>query len=202
MLSPLRILFTYSAILRIASAANFHCRYLPIVIRLILSRQSSSARVDSKSEMSLFFSNKVVRLLLSVSVSIWMAGGCLFGCATGAMGAEPAQETAVEDGSSCHAMPSHHSAKPTKRTTSNPRLLDRVAYFVPTRSGMMKDCPLGVNVTAATSKSSTYSPEPARGPVAALLSFEKQPLQLDYPHLVRFLHNRGSTHLRCCVFLI
>ena len=152
--------------------------------------------------MSLFYSNKAVRLLLSVSVSIWMAGGCLFGCATGAMGAEPAQETVVEDGSSCHAMPSHHSAKSTKRRTSNLKLLEGVAFFVPAPSGMMKDCPLGVNANAATSKSSANFPEPARGPVAALPSFEKQSFQPDYPHVIPLLHNRGSTHLRCCVFLI
>lgn len=171
-------------------------------IRLILSRQSSSASVDSKSEMSLFFSDKAVRLLLSVSVSIWMAGGCLFGCATGAMGVEPAQETAVEEGSSCHAMPSHHSAKPTKRTTSNLKLLEGIAYFVPGPRGMMKDCPLGVNATATTSKSSAHMPEPGRGPVTALPSFEKQTLHTEYARVVPFLHNRGSTHLRCCVFLI
>ncbi|HKU73119.1 MAG TPA: hypothetical protein VJR02_04330 [Pyrinomonadaceae bacterium] len=152
--------------------------------------------------MSLFLSNKAVRLLLSVSVSIWMAGGCLFGCATGVMGAESAQENAVEDGASCHATRSHNSAKPKKRTASNLKLLEGVAYINPGPRGMMKDCPLGVNATAATSKSSAYSPEPERGPVAALPSFEKQPLQTEYARVVPFLHNRGSTHLQCCVFLI
>lgn len=131
-----------------------------------------------------------------------MAGGCLFGCATGAMGAEPLQEIAVEEGASCHAMPSHHSAKPKKRTTSAVEVLEGVAYFVPAPSGMMKDCPLGVNATAATSKSSTYSPEAARGPVAALPRFERQPLQPEFVSIVPVLHNRGSTHLQCCVFLI
>jgi len=154
------------------------------------SRQSVPVGVNFRLEMSLFFSNKVVRLLLSVSVSIWMAGGCLFGCAT-VMGAEPAQQNAVEEGASCHAMPSHHK-----------KLLQGVAYFVPGPRGMMQDCPLGVNTTAATSKSGAYLPEPGRGPVAALPSFQKQPLQPEYAHVVPVLHNRGSTHLQCCVFLI
>lgn len=135
--------------------------------------------------MSLFFSNKVVRLLLSISVSAWMAGGCLVGC-TGVMGAEPAQNNVVEHGASCHAKPAPESAA---THLSGPR-------------GMMKDCPLGVNATAAISKSSTYSPEPARAPVAALPSFEKQTLYTENPQTVPFLHNRGSTHLKCCVFLI
>jgi len=155
--------------------------------------------------MSLFFSNKVVRLVLSLSVSIWMAGGCLFGCATGVMAVEPAQESAVEHGASCHAVNSHHSfksSKPKKRTTSGLKLLEGVAYFVPGPQGMMKDCPLRVNATAATSKSSTSLPDSERGPVTGLPSFEKQSRQPEYPPAVPFLHNRGSTHLRCCVFLI
>ena len=143
--------------------------------------------------MSLFFSNKAVRLLLSVSVSIWMAGGCLFGCTTDAMGAEHARENGVEHGASCHEK---------KQTTSNLKRPHRGAYFVPGPRGMMQDCPLGVNTTAATSKSSAHMPEPARGPIAALPSFEKRALQPEYPHVVPFLHNRGSTHLQCCVFLI
>jgi len=151
------------------------------MIYLILSRQAASTGVDSKSEMSLFFSNKAVRLLLSVSVSIWMAGGCLFGCTTGVMGAEPAHQS---DGASCHAIPS------------------QVASFVPVARGIMSDCPLGVNATAATSKSSAHIPEPGREPEEALPAFEKQTLQTEYPHVVPFLHNRGSTHLQCCVFLI
>jgi hypothetical protein len=166
--------------------------------------KSTAAGVNSKLEMSLF-SNKVVRLLLSVSVSIWMAGGCLFGCTTGSMGAERAQEDVVEDGASCHVTQSHHcceTAKPKKQTTTNLKLLEGVAFFVPGPHGMMKDCPLGVSTTAATSKSSIYLPEPARASVAALPSFEKQSIQPEYPRVTPFLHNRGSTHLQCCVFLI
>lgn len=142
--------------------------------------------------MSLFFSNKVVRLLVSVSVSIWMAGGCLFGCA-GAVGIVPAQGDAVEHGTSCHAK---------KQATSSRKMLDGVAYFVPGPRGMMQDCPLSVNATAAISKSSAHVAAPGRAPVTALPSFEKQSLRPEYPHVVPFLHNRGSTHLEGCVFLI
>ena len=158
-----------------------------------------------QNRMGLFFSNKVVRLVLSFSVSIWMAGGCLFGCATGAMGAEPSHENAVEHGTGCHAMPSHHSleaSKPKKNLTSSRKLVEVVAYVIPGPSEMMKDCPLGVNATAATSKNSTLLPESGRGPVTALPNFEKQSLQPEYERVVPFLHNRGSTHLHCCVFLI
>ena len=122
-----------------------------------------------------------------------MAGGCLFGCATGAMGAEPAQENAVEHMASCHVK---------KQIASKPNLVEQVAYFVPGPHGVMQDCPLGVNATAATSKSSAHLPDPGRAPVTALPSFEKQTLHTEYARVVPFLHNRGSTHLQCCVFLI
>jgi hypothetical protein len=109
------------------------------------------------------------------------------------MGAGHAQQIAVEHGASCHIK---------KQTASNLKLPAGMACYVPEPSGMMKDCPLGVNATAATSKSGISLPEPGRGPVTALPSFEKQTLHTVYARVVPFLHNRGSTHLRCCVFLI
>ena len=156
--------------------------------------------------MTLFFSNKAVRLLLSVSVSIWMAGGCLFGCSS-TMGAEVESTTAAVDSQSCHAMHAHDccataKAKPKRRIAKTLRRLPGVASFMPVPSGMMKDCPLVTNSTAATSKSSMHLPEPARGPVAALPTFERQTEYSDKPLDILFLPNRGPTHLRCCVFLI
>jgi hypothetical protein len=156
------------------------------------------------------FSNKAVRLLLSISVSIWMAGGCLFGCANGAIGTEVAQasENVVETGNSCHAKHSHDCCaavkpKPKKRVAANLRQQPLgVRSFVPSPRGMMNECPLVVNSTAVTSKNSTHVPAPARGPIAALPSFEKQIEYTDNTLVVPFLPNRGSTHLRCCVFLI
>ncbi len=115
-----------------------------------------------------------------------MAGGCLFGCTTGVMGAEPVQENAVEHRASCHAMPSDNG----------------VAYSISGLRGMMKDCPLSLSATAATSKSSAHMPDPGRELVQALPDFQKQTIHKQYAHVVPVLHNRGSTHLQCCVFLI
>lgn len=155
------------------------------------------------------FSNKVVRLLLAVSVSIWMAGGCLFGCSNNALGAEvsEAESNAVEAGESCHAKRSHDcctaAKKPKKRVATNlQQQLAGVPSFMPTPRGMMKDCPLVVNSTAVTSKSSAHVPDPARGPVTALPNFEKQIEHANNTVVVPYLPNRGPTHLRCCVFLI
>ena len=135
------------------------------------------------------FSNKAVRLLLAVSVSIWMAGGCMFGCANSTMGAEMAQsrEKVIDAGMSCHAKHSHVAGMPS---------------FVPSPQGMMSECPLVVNSTAVTSKNSTHVPDPGRGPIAALPSFEKQISHTDNLLVAPFRPDRGPTHLRCCVFLI
>ncbi len=135
------------------------------------------------------FSNKAVRLLLAVSVSIWMAGGCMFGCANSTMGAEMAQssENVIDAGMSCHH--AKHS-------------LASVPTFAPSPRGMMSECPLVVNSTAVTSKNSTHVPDPGRGPIAALPSFEKQVAPTDNLLVAPFRPDRGPTHLRCCVFLI
>jgi len=135
------------------------------------------------------FSNKAVRLLLVVSVSIWMAGGCMFGCANSTMGAEIAQssENVIDSRMSCHAKQSHVAGMPS---------------FVPSARGMMNECPLVVNSTAVTSKNSTHVPDPGRGPIAALPSLEKQIAHTDNPLVAPFRPDLGPTHLRCCVFLI
>jgi len=155
------------------------------------------------------FSSKVVRLFLAVSVSIWMAGGCLFGCANNVMGAQVAQAGAnvIESGNSCHAKHSHDccAAKPKakKRVATNLKpQLSGVPSFVPSPRGMMNECPLVVNSTAVTSKNSTYVADSGSGPVTALTSFEKQTEHTVHNLVASFLPNRGPTHLRCCVFLI
>ena len=44
-------------------------------------------------------SHKAVRLFLAVSVSVWLAGGCLFGCGGSAMASTgPADEAAAVEG--------------------------------------------------------------------------------------------------------
>ena len=164
--------------------------------------------------MSLGFSNKVVRLLLSISVSIWMAGGCLFGCSNTTMAAESsAADTAVptiEAGESCQAVRSGRShsccasqnPKPKKQTARKVMQPEGVTSFVPTPRGMTQDCPLVTNATAATSKNGTDVPDPGRGPVSALPLIEKTIVQSNTPIVSAYLPNRGPTHLRCCVFLI
>ena len=156
--------------------------------------------------MKSFLSTRVVRLFLAVSVSIWMAGGCLFGCSSNVMAheSEDSAQTIVA-GESCHAARSHDccaTQKPKKQTAQHSQRPTAGPTFIPGPRGMMKDCPLVVNATAATSKSSSPLPDPAREPVAVLPFVETASEHFDTFLVVPVLPNRGPTYLRCCVFLI
>ena len=170
---------------------------------------STEHSCGSRLWLVLLFSNKVIRLLLAVSVSIWMAGGCLFGCANTTMGAEVSHDTQnVAVAASCHAKRAHDccpETKPKAKKTVASNFMQELASassFVPAPSGMMNECPLVVNSTAVTSKNSTHLPDPARGPITALPSFEKETDYTDHTLAVPYLPDHGPTHLRCCVFLI
>src|ERR1044071_4138464 len=117
--------------------------------------------------MSSFLSTKAVRLLLAVSVSIWMAGGCLFGCSNSAMAHELDDSAqAVVAGESCHASHSHDccpTKKPKNQVVRSSQQPAAGPSFTQLPRGMMKDCPLVVNATAAISKNSSHLPDPARG---------------------------------------
>ena len=158
----------------------------------------------------MFRSNKAIRVLLAASVSIWMAGGCLFGCSNSALGAEVSKDSqdTAEAGASCHAQRAHDcctAAKPKSKKHVASTLQQQLAgipSFVPGPRGMMNECPLVVNSTAATSKNSAHVPDPGRAPIAALPTFEKQTVPTDNTLVAPFLPNRGPTHLLDCVFLI
>jgi hypothetical protein len=135
-------------------------------------------------------STKTVRLLLAVTVSVWMAGGCLFGCSTTAMAAD-----AVVEG--------HHSPAPTTMASCHAAKQPKgVANFAPAPRGTMKDCPLAVGDSAVTSKNSKHVPDPGSAPVAVLPFAEKQTETSKDFLVIPYLPNRGPTYLRCCVFLI
>lgn len=162
--------------------------------------------------MRFLVSLKVVRLLLAFSVSVWLAGGCLFGCSNAAM-ASPSlidEATAVE-GESCHSEQAHDCCakkKPLKRSTvplfKTEALLNQTEALASLASlprGSMNECPLVINSTAVTSKSNSNSPAPAFASKAVLLP--ENDGEIPQKHVVApLLSNRGPTYLRCCVFLI
>jgi hypothetical protein len=137
-------------------------------------------------------STKTVRLLLALTVSVWMAGGCLFGCSTTAMAANAVVEGHHSSSQTIVAGASCHAAKQPKGGYN----------FAPAPRGTMKDCPLAVGDSAVTSKNSNHLPDPGSAPVAVLPFAEKQTATSNDFLVIPYLPNRGPTYLRCCVFLI
>ena len=145
-----------------------------------------------QAKMYSVFSIKATRLLLSVSVSIWIAaGGCLFGCTGTVAGAQEEPQTMVA-GHNCHTA---HQKDNSKQSTGLPS-------FMPAPRGPMTDCPLAVGATATTSKNTGHVPDPGRAPVSAVPLIEKTIVHPNTSLVTAYLPNRGPTHLRCCVFLI
>ncbi len=155
--------------------------------------------------MSYFISLKIVRLLLAISVSIWLAGGCLFGCGNMAMASETTRSEV--EGESCHAARAHDCcAKPKPRKQTSVKLKvnfgETFAGVSSLPRGGMTECPLMIGATAAVSKSSSNSPDLLGAPHDEI-SLPVSEVELTQRQIVDpFLPNRGPTYLRCCVFLI
>jgi len=129
-----------------------------------------------------------MRLLLALSVSMWMAGGCLFGCFSNTGSSQTVVAT-----ESCHSHTAHKATQPRVLSSSS---------VAPTPRGMTQDCPLAVNATAVTSKSSGKLPAPGRVAVATLPLIESTAEYSNASLVTHVPPNRGPTYLRCCVFLI
>ena len=158
--------------------------------------------------MSFLVSLKVVRLLLAVSVAVWLAGGCIFGCTNSAMASEARADESTQaavEGESCHVAQAHHccsKAKPAKKTKIDPKLTESLLTLNSVPRGMMSDCPLAVNATAVPAKKNSNAPELAQA-TKAELPIPTESIVLPQKHVVAPpLSNRGPTYLRCCVFLI
>lgn len=161
--------------------------------------------------MSFLVSLKVVRLLLAVSVSLWLAGGCLLGCgsAMAAQGNGDESSQAAVEGESCHTAQKHHCCskpKPAKQSahakTFDLKLIESTLALASLPRDLMKDCPLAMNATAAAAKANTNSPEAAQTNNAELPVGIRNG-ELPQKHvIVPLVPNRGPTYLRCCVFLI
>lgn len=174
--------------------------------------------------MRYFSSLRLVRVVLALAVSLWMAGaGCMLGCET-MVSAEPHEQSSVRilsnlvvAGDVCASAHStdcckKHGNQSTVRRpveldakssgSNRPSASDLALSLAAIPSSMMDNCPLAVNATAALSKvTSDYSSSilaPARSNIS-LTNINEQILSLSPPSL---LPNRGHTYLRCCVFLI
>jgi hypothetical protein len=157
------------------------------------------------------FSTKMARVLLALSVSIWMAGGgCIFGCSNLTMAANVSpvldhDANVVVAGESCHQMRSHDccaKAKSTSPKASDANHGEESLGLIANSSGMMNECPLLLNSTAASVKGNGDLHETPQAPVSPLFQLQGHYHQRVVDDDAPLKTNRGPTYLRCCVFLI
>lgn len=113
--------------------------------------------------MHLALVNKAARLLLAVSVSVWMAGGCLFGCSNSeVMAAEVSPEGndagAAVSGESCDRTRQHDCC--TRPNVQKPRVRKQIARQTDAKQAARQRTTIGL----ATSQSAlTTSPSALTG---------------------------------------
>ena len=162
----------------------------------------------------------VVRRLTAFALVLWLAGaGCLMGCEIAAAAGRdasthdtPTHDAATHETASAESCPMHsgggdccHKAKRrnVRRDAETTRALTTPGTPAPT--GNLPDvscCPLANRVADAARKvrvSDAPRAVESRGLTAALDKAERPAELYAQKPQVR---DRGSTHLRCCVFLI
>ena len=161
---------------------------------------------------------KLVRVALALTVAFWMAGaGCMLGCEGMVSAAQSETKISavsvpiVASGEACASSRSHdccakHGGKRQSTTAAkseNPQpATSATTADLSGTSGMMTDCPLAVNATAALSKAKQ---DQSNGELLLTRTIKAIPLlheQMAALSPPARLPNRGHTYLRCCVFLI
>ena len=159
---------------------------------------------------------RIARVLLAISVSLWMAGaGCLWGCsngtvsAAGVAAAHKHETPIVISESSSHSKvqsqkQSHDGCakKSVSQDTTEAKQTSALPSFSAIPSGMMKDCPLAVSANALATKGSVDASSPGQAPVSELPNLQKITRPIVAQSSPAQYLNRGPTYLRCCVFLI
>jgi hypothetical protein len=154
-------------------------------------------------------SAKMQRTTIAIGLSLWIAGfGCIFGCET--FGMSPAHaagaastEIKTSPNPSCHKAAQHSCC--TKRHASQsaePSAAADVALLTlgEVRDDSVRECPMalnakGLNTRVRLDNAGAMQPLRAGVPVFDLTD----PLTAGPPS---FQHNKGSTYLQCCTFLI
>ena len=144
----------------------------------------------------------IVRRLTAAALVLWLAGvGCFFGCEMGVVSAaaEAAGQESLAQGDSCPAFAGHDCCHKSKAESS--KVNGSTARQTPGRVPRTDCCPL---------KGQAADPARKVGVADAHLAEAGIPLKFSphtNVHARLTMHrlrvpDRGSTHLRCCVFLI
>jgi len=151
------------------------------------------------------FSTRFLRLLLAISVSLWISGaGCLWGCSKMAMAStsQPSVRESSVTAHSCHAKAHDCCAKKSRQTGVSQINLPNLSALGVLNEGMMTECPMAVNASAIVSKANPTSLDTTQVNVVAIPFYKvSSSYRVAAAPPVEFL-NRGPTYLRCCTFLI
>jgi hypothetical protein len=143
------------------------------------------------------------RRVAAAALVLWLAGvGCFFGCEMGVVSAAAEEvdgQAAVEKSESCPAFAGGdccHKAKAERGGEGGPN-----AGRTPLRTPRTDCCPLKAQSADPARKAGATDAHPAAaGTPLKFTARAHTPARLD-AHRPR-VPDRGSTHLRCCVFLI
>ena len=169
-------------------------RRVPLIC--LRRRLTMSAVSEPKPKASV-----IVRRLTAAALVLWLAGvGCFLGCEMGVVSAaaEAVEQESVAQGDSCPAFAGHdccHKAK-ARSDDGGPN-----ARQTPGRLPRTDCCPLkGQAADPARKVGMTDAPLAEAGTPLKLSPHANAHARLT-PHRLR-VPDRGSTHPRCCVFLI
>ena len=151
-----------------------------------------------------FKARVIARRLAAAALVLWLGGvGCLLGCEMGVVSAAAAEEqTATTQGDSCPAFSGHdccHKADKADKTDKGDD--SSTVRRIPGQTTRSNCCPLsGQSADSARKVSLKDAPLVATSGLPTFTPHSHTPARL-IPHRSQ-LPDRGSTHLRCCVFLI
>jgi hypothetical protein len=144
---------------------------------------------------------EVIRRLPAIALVLWLAGlGCFLGCEMSVSAATGDEHKVAAQADSCPAFTGHDCCHKVESKNGKVESKDGAAKFRQTPM-QMSCCPLANQFADAARKVKISGVAPAA--VAGEITFAPRAQEFT-PQPARRLQvpDRGSTHLRCCVFLI
>ncbi len=174
------------------------------LLRRKVSGQAEDGRLKSNAmRWQSTQSGRTLQRLSAVALVLWLAGvGCFFGCEFRVSAAAAVVEPgAVEEGETCAALTGGHDCCAEKRQTQKRGEQFSLKTPLPPARGQSACCAFVPQPSDPARKIKLDETPATPAPVAVLpaLSVKKSSAE---NHLTLRVLDRGSTYLRCCVFLI
>jgi len=148
-------------------------------------------------------SGRTLQRLLAVALVLWLAGiGCFFGCEFRVSAAAVVEPSAVEEGETCATLAGGHDCCAEKRQA----LKERGGHLslktsLPPAPGQSACCAFVPQPSDPARKIKLEETPATLAPATVLPALSVKNLSAENLPILR-VPDRGSTYLRCCVFLI